>query len=507
MCDDLNDYVAGMGGHPQAKTPNIERLMKMGTTFTNAHTNHPVCAPSRASLFSGLYPHTSGLLDWDRWSKSEILSQSVSLFQHFKNNGYEVFGTGKLHHFANDFKDVWKGDDGTSNFGHRPSHGPFPWDGVTRGRWMLHPQMKQDIEDHIHTRDEKEKLWWARGEFSFAPLSDVPQWAPAPDEGVPGYRGWRLYNKPFRYVGENDRDLMPDELSAKWAADLLGRKHDKPFFIAVGFMRPHTPLYVPKKYFDMYPLDAMQLPPYKKGDLEDCKRFKDLIPKYGFQWFDLYEEMDGGVTWRKFVQAYLASITFMDDQLGKILDALEESVYKDNTVVLFTSDHGFHCGEKDYIFKLSNWEESTRVPFIVAAPGVGRPRQTCDHPVSLIDVYPTLVHLCGLPSHPNARTHGYPPDGHSVGPFLQDPAKRRWDGPNVALTVIWGQDERKRRAYHYSVRSKRWRYTLYANGAEELYDHESDPHEWTNLAADPEFAQVKSEMKSRLLQIKRRKRR
>lgn len=501
ICDDLNDYVAGMGGHSQAKTPNIERLMTMGASFMNAHTNHPVCAPSRASLFSGLYPRTSGLLMWGRWSDSKILRDSVSMFSHFKKNGYNVYGTGKLHHYKGDHQKVWANADGTSNFGIRPDHGPLPWDGMTRGKWLLHPSMHR-IENYIYDYDEK--LWRDRGEHSFAPLSEIPDWEPDPDKGIPGYKGWTLGGKPYRYVSDEDRDPMPDELSADWASRILRKEHDKPFLLSVGFMRPHTPLYVPKKYFDMYPLEDLQLPPYKEDDLEDCKEFKNLIFKYGFQRHDLYLRLGGQEMWKRCVQAYLASVTFMDDQLGKILDALEAGPHASNTIVLFTSDHGFHLGEKNYNFKLSNWEESTRVPFVVVAPEVSKTASQCAHPISLIDVYPTLIDLCGLPKNPNAGGNNQPLDGHSIRPFLTDPQKGKWDGPPVALTAIYNQTK-EGHVYHYSVRSKRWRYTLYSNDAEELYDHAEDPHEWHNLAGRAKYSQIRLELRNELLTMIGRK--
>jgi len=417
------------------------------------------------------------------------------MFRHFKKNGYNVYGTGKLHHYKGDHQKVWANDDGTSNFGIRPDHGPLPWDGVTKGKWLLHPTMHK-IENYIYDYDEK--LWRDRGEHSFAPLSEIPNWKPESDKGIPGYRGWMLGGKPYRYVSDEDRDPMPDELSADWASQILRKEHDKPFLLGVGFMRPHTPLYVPKKYFDMYPLEHLQLPPYKEDDLEDCKAFKNLIFKYGFQRHDLYLRLGGQEMWKRCVQAYLASVTFMDDQLGKVLDALDAGPHAGNTTILFTSDHGFHLGEKNYNFKLSNWEESTRVPFIVVAPGVSKTASQCAHPVSLIDVYPTLIDLCGLPKNPNAGGNNQPLDGHSIRPFLTDPENGVWDGPQVALTAIYNQTKQGH-VYHYSVRGKRWRYTLYSNDAEELYDHAEDPHEWHNLAGLAKYNQIRLKFRNELL--------
>ena len=201
--------------------------------------------------------------------------------------------------------------------------------------------------------------------------------------------------------------------------------------------------------------------------------------------------------WKRWIQAYLACVAFVDDQVGKVLAALEASPYAKNTIVIVTSDHGFHMGEKDYLFKDSAWEESCRVPLVVYAPGVTQPGTRCNHPVSLIDLYPTLIDLCGLSKNPNADTNGYPLDGHSIRPFLKNPHRGHWKGPPVALSVIggWG------RTLNFSVRSRDWRYVLCENGEEELYDHTSDPHEWTNLAKDPEYAQTKKKLQKQLLKL------
>jgi arylsulfatase A-like enzyme len=496
MCDDLNHYVTDMGGHPQGKTPNINRLMEMGVSFMNAHSNHPVCLPSRTSLFSGLYPHTTGALGWEGWDDSDILKGSVSMFQHFKKNGYNLFGTGKLYHSARRHKKVWQDENGTSNFAGNTAYGPVPWDGKSKG-WLMHPTMK-DMEKLI--TEYQQKIWRDRGEHTFGPLSDIPEYKGDKEKNIPGYKGWTLAGgKPFRYINDDDRDLMPDELSANFAVEVLNKKHDKPFFLGVGFIRPHTPMYVPKKYFDMFPLDEIKLPPYKEDDLDDCEEFKHLVFKYGFQRHELYMKYGGVEMWKRCVQAYLACVAFADEQLGKVLDALEKSPHANNTIIVFTSDHGFHMGEKNYNFKLTNWEVSTRVPFIVAAPGIARKGAKCHHPVSLLDIYPSLIDLCNLPENPNAGANNQPLDGHSIKPFLLDPANGKWQGPPVVLTAIYSQDETNGQVYHYSVRSKDFRYTLYSNDAEELYDHRNDPHEWHNLAKDENYNHVKVELRRRLL--------
>jgi len=492
VCDDLNDSITGMGGHPQAKTPNINRLMERGVQFTNAHSNAPICAPARACLFSGIYPHHSGVIDFRPMDSSKLLRNSVSLFEHFKNNGYQIYGAGKLHHWHREIAKAFENPDGSTNYGPLTDYGPFPDNGKMANMQVLHPSLKF-LEQYIP--DHNKKLWKARGEHSFAPLSDVP----APPK-YPGWHGWAYGRgrKPLRYVSETDRDLLPDEMTANYAAEVLGRQHDAPFLLGVGLIRPHTPLYAPKKYFDMFPLEDIQLPPYKEDDLDDCQDFVKLILQYGFERHELYK--DHGL-WKRFIQAYLACTAFADAQVGVVLDALEKSPYADNTVVILTGDHGFHMGEKHYNFKLTNWEEATRGPMIVAAPD-GQRGQVCGHPVSHVDIYPTLVDYCGLPENPNVGKSGVPLDGHSLRPFVEDPVNGKWDGPDVALIAVFGERKPEGGNYHnFSVRSRRWRYTLYENGAEELYDHQTDPNEWTNLAKDEAHAATKAKLRKRLLSM------
>jgi len=493
LFDDLNDSVEGMGGHAQALTPNIHRVMQAGVQFTNAHSNAPICAPSRACMLSGIYPHHSGVIDFRPFSSSEVLKNSVTLFEHFKNNGYAIYGVGKLFHYHNEFAHIWQ--NGAAAYGPLTEYGPFPYDGEKANMEVLHPSLKY-LEGLIP--DHETKLWKARGEHSFAPLSDVPG-----EPTYPGWRGWRYYDRPLRYVSETDRDPLPDELSAQWAAGVLNRGHEKPFMLGVGFLRPHTPLYAPKKYFDMFPLERIQLPPFKEDDLDDCQDFLKLILQYGFERHDLYRKAD---LWKRFIQAYLACVAFADAQLGVVLDALEKGPNRNNTLIVLTSDHGFHMGEKHYNFKLTNWEESTRVPLVVAPPRGGNGGRLCDHPVSHIDLYPTLIDYCGLPKDPNRGKSGHRLDGFSLRTFVENPSAEKWDGPDVALIAVYGEQAPEGGQYHnFSVRSRRWRYTLYQNGAEELYDHGKDPNEWTNLARVPEHAGVRAELKGKLLAMLGRK--
>lgn len=501
ICDDLNDSVEGMGGHPQAKTPNIDRLMRRGVRFSNAQCNDPICAPSRASLWSGLYPHTTGYFGYsqqqNRWRRNRILRRCKTVFEHFSANGYQVYATGKIHHNGHEDWSIFRNRDGSNGFAIRPDFGPVPWDG-TQKAWRggrIHPGLPEAMQG----------LYW---DNSFGPITDLSKQF--------GGRGrWMLLQgKPFRYVSEADRDRLPDERSAEYAASVLQRRHKTPFFLAAGFNRPHAPLHVPKSYFDRFPLEAVELAPQLENDLSDCAKTlwkdKDLgTHEYGYRKYERIMAAGGKELLRRWTQAYLASVAFVDEQIGRLLNALGQSPYADSTLVVLTSDHGYHMGEKEQLFKNSVWEESMRVPLVVAGPGVAQGKE-CDHPVSLIDMYPTLIDYCRLPTDPNQETNERALAGHSIRPFLADPVNGKWDGPPIALGVVAsgeglkvnqpGKVERQ----HYSVRSKRHRYVLCNNGEEELYDHWRDPHEWTNLAHKPESAEIKKGLRAELTQLLRR---
>jgi len=508
MTDDLNDSIAGMGGHPQARTPNINRLMARGVRFTNAQCSAPLCGPSRASWLTGLSPCTTGYFGYrqqqNHWRHFPLLQDARTMMEHFTANGYDVYGTGKIMHGGHEDWSVWQRPDGFDGRGIRPRMGPWATDGTRRVRdlyqFIGHPAMPSVYHRH-HFK-------------VFLPLSEVPSWPADPEKGIPGHTGWadyevrdgKWYNKEFRYVSETDRDLMCDEQSARWSADVLRQKHGRPFMLMNGFMRPHTPLIAPKKYFDMFPLGEIELPPYLENDLDDCAKSFLLGNGYA-RWFPELMEAGGVDLWKQWVRAYLACVAFVDDQVGIVLDALEKSPYADNTIVIFSSDHGYHMGEKDWLFKNSIWEEATRVPLVVHAPGVTKRGIECDHPVSLLDMYPMLNDLCGLSNDPNADGNGAELDGHSIRPFLEDPVHGEWDGPSVALTSVNSSlplevdEPGKPENQHHTVRSRRWRYTLCYNGEEELYDHHADPHEWENRADDPACANAKRELKAELLRL------
>lgn len=473
ICDDLNDYVAGFGGHPQAKTPNIARLAKSGVSFRQAHCNVPICNPSRASLVTGLYPHTSGVFGFEHWDDNEVLKNSRTMMAHFRAHGYHTLGTGKVMH--NRDRKEW------GEYGHPSDYGPFAYAGGKEN--LPHPDVPAPFRNDFGAVDG-----------SFGPLRKL-----RPEEKL-AWRtgGWRK-QRELRYESDDDRDPTGDELNAQWAVkrlkELAAAPKAKPFFMGVGFVRPHTPLIVPQKYFDMFPLDSVQLPDIRPGDAEDTYKHTvtsaedDRSSDRGTKIHDSLIASHGGdreLALRKFIQAYLASVASVDELVGDILDAVEDSPLKDNTIIVFTSDHGWGNGEKDYLYKNSLWQKSTRVPLIIRAPGLSKAGGVSELPVSLIDLYPTLIDLCGLPSDTVKNAKGRPLDGHSLKPLLNQPANDKWQGPDTALTALYRWANYYDPAEQsYSLRARDWRYIRYHNGKEELYHNAKDPHEWENLAHNP----------------------
>lgn len=484
VCDDLNDYIEPLGGHPQAQTPNIQRLFDSSVSFTEAHCNIPICNPSRASFATGLYPHTSQLFGFEKWTENEILKNSRTMMAHFSAHGYRTLGTGKIMHSAD--KQEW------DEVGHPTDYGPFASD--NSGKNLPHPDSPSPFRDDFGAIDG-----------SFGPLYHLDP------EGDLFWRtgGWQKL-RTLRYESDKDRDPTGDELNTQWAVEKLqhyaGKRSKEPFFLGVGFVRPHTPLIVPKKYFDKFPLEDIQLPEILDGDVEDTFKhtvtneeadrgkmiYESLINSYGG---------DRDLALRKFIQAYLASVASIDDLVGKIVSVVDNSPLKNNTIIIFTSDHGWGMGEKNHLFKNSLWQESTRVPLSIRAPGVSKNGLTSDTPVTLVDLYPTLLDLCGLPDNTQKSDRGRPLDGHSLKPLLRNPAAGKWDGPDTALTALYKWATYFDPAFQsYSLRSKEWRYIRYENEAEELYHTTDDPHEWNNLALSPEHATQLASMRSQLLE-------
>jgi len=517
IVDDLNDYLGTFGGHPQSKTPNIDKLAAQSVQFTNAQTNAPVCQSSRNSLFTGVYPHQSKDFGWTPLTKQHVLKHNKTFLQLFRENGYQMLGTGKLLH--KNQKNLWH----EWGVPERINYGPHAFNGQ---KIVGHPSVPEPFRS-INIVDG-----------SFAPLEDVPKFAPLPNQEFKHSPGWGYPFAPFHYVDENNRDRLPDEQHAIWASNklksLAASSNTSPFFMGVGFVRPHTPLYAPKRFFDMFPLDSIQLPTIKENDLADSF-FKDNYPmtQMGLSYFKAlqasYEDDDEGL--KKVIQAYLACIAFMDEQLGVVLDTLNSTKLKDNTIVVFTSDHGWQFGEKDYLYKNSPWEESAKIPMLWKVPGKSVANLKVSQPMSLVDIYPTFIDLANLQGSNQNSNGAAPLGGYSIAPLLSPAVKTnkaaQWQGPKGALTVMGvGIDKpieglaigtNPQALWHvkilkdlpdkyiwqqtYSYRTETWRYIRYKDGQEELYDHTTDPYEWHNVAAQKQYQPIKVELIKQMSEI------
>lgn len=411
--DDLNDWVGCLGGHPQAQTPNIDRLAARGTLFRNAHTQSPLCNPSRSSLLTGLRPSTTGIYGLVPGIRNVAATKdSVTLPQYFARQNYFTATFGKVFHDGaiapalrtNEFN-VWGAAPGM----------PFP-----KQKLVQTPATMAAMDWGVFPTDDRDQADWKIADAAIAQLKSLPS--------------------------------------------------GQPFFVAVGFRLPHVPCFASQKWFDMFPPeDQIVLPPMKEHDRDDVPEFAWYLhwklPEPRLSWLRQASQ------WRPLVRAYLASTTFMDSQVGRVLDVLDNIGATSNTVVVLWSDHGWHLGEKGMTGKTTLWERSTRVPLIFAGPGVARAAK-CDRPAELLDLYPTLVELCGLP--PKAGL-----EGHSLLPQLKNAVTPR---RQPAITT--------HNVGNHAVRSERWRYIHYADGSEELYDMRTDPNEWTNLATDTRYAGV-----------------
>lgn len=407
--DDLNDWVGCLKTNSQARTPNIDRLASRGVLFTNAHCQAPICNPSRTSLMLGLRPSTTGIYLNRPWFRNVPKNKnSITLTQYFGKFDYETLATGKIFHGSRVDELSFK------------RYGPRP--GQMSG---LDKKVQKNVPSPT-------KLW---------------------DFG------------PQNYSEEKHSDYK----DASWAIDQLKKEFTKPFFLAVGFYRPHVPLFAPVKYFNSRPISEFKLPEVNNKDRDDLPNAAiQLIanptpPKH--EWF-----VESG-KWIEAIQAYHACVTYTDHQVGRLLDALDASPYSKNTIIVLFSDHGFHLGEKQSWAKRSLWERSTKVPLIISVPG-GIKGGRCSRPVELLSLFPTLNELCGLP-----KLRGL--EGISVKSLLDDP-DAEWTFP--ALTTF--------KEGNHSVRSERFRYIRYADGSEELYDHLKDPKEWVNLASNTDHKAV-----------------
>jgi arylsulfatase A-like enzyme len=412
--DDMNDWIGCLNGHPGTITPNLDRLASRGVNFTSAHCAAPLCNPARAALMTGRRPSSTGVYsNGQPYAGAKALSGVVTLNQHFKNSGYLTLGCGKIYH-------------------------------GTRGAFA-------DMKGWHDYGDPKD-------------TSKLPGKPPLAGAAAQGHFDWGPNT-----TGDEE---MHDYQTTEWIGKHLQTKHDQPMFLACGFTRPHLPWYVPKKYFDMHPLDRVELPVVKEDDLDD-------VPEIGRR-FARPQGDHARVTranaWKQGVQAYLAAITFSDAMVGRVLRALETGPNANDTMVVLWSDHGWHLGEKLHWRKFTLWERSTRNILMFNIPGLTRPGARCDRTVSMMDIYPTLVELAGLKA-PGVL------EGESLTPWLRNSAAPK-KTPAVT-TYLFG---------NHAVRTDRWRYIRYKDGTEELYDRAKDPNEWTNLAGKAELAATKKEL-------------
>ena len=418
--DDLNDWVGCLGGNPDAQTTNLDRLATQSVLFSNAHCQVALCNASRESMMTGLYASTTGIYGNKLKNTKPAYTNAKHMPVWLGEHGYRTMCMGKIYH-----KD----------------HGK-------RSRW-----------DEVGPKTER--------------------WGPVPPNG-------RQFTKRF---GKDAKDSlawaaldievggMPDEKIAAWGIEKLNRDYDdQPFFLALGFYKPHVPMTAPKRYFDQFDRASLKLPEVLENDLDD-------VPEIGRRWVLDRQKIIAeeavkrySPTYRReLVHAYHACVALVDDCIGQVLDELDNSPYADNTIVVLCSDHGWHLGEKNHWRKWMPWEESTRSLLIVRAPKAAGNGGVSKRTVGLVDIYPTLADLCELEAPGNL-------DGESFRSLLQNP-EGSWKRPALTSTTEG----------NHTVRSDRWRYIRYKDGTEELYDHENDPHEWHNLAKDPKMKSIKDE--------------
>jgi arylsulfatase A-like enzyme len=423
VVDDLNDWVGCFGGNPQVKTPNMGRLAAENSAiFMNAQAAATVCGPSRSALLTGLRPSTSGVYsNRENLRHSEKASQVLTIPQYFSANGYTSISTGKIFH--------------------------------------KHPG-----------KPDRDHGQWA---FDVWQLESAGKWAPQSQSNLPYYeiQGTKMDWGPDLSEKEETKDWM----SAEWIAGKLREEHTNPFFMMLGISKPHLSWFVPQEYFDLYNLDSIKVPDYLEDDLAD------ILTPDGNQRFEPSKEflvIRDNNKMKDAARAYMACVSYADDCVGVALDALWNSKYKDNTIVILIGDHGWHLGEKLKYRKNNAWEEDCRAPMIIHIPG-SKESSRIDATISFMDIYPTLAELCGLPVPSHC-------EGQSLVPLFKNP-KMNWE---PALTTIGYKI--------HSVRSSQYRYIVYEDGTEELYDHKVDPMEWNNLVRESQYAGIVKDLRKYL---------
>lgn len=439
MSDDLNNDL-GCYGHPMVKSPNLDRLASRGVRFQRAYCQYPVCNPSRASMLTGLYPQQTGAIN-NAIHFRKKQPGVITLPQQFRKHGYHVARVGKIYHYG------VPNDIGTSGLDDAES-----WDQV------VNPRGRDKTEEDLI--------------FSIAP-----------HRALGGTLSW--------WAAEGMDEEQTDGLGAEAAIQLLRENQGRPFFLAVGFYRPHVPFVAPKKYFDLYPLDKIKPHTCPPDDRNDIPRA--ALPDREYQ-AGMSDE-----TQRRAIQAYYASTTFMDAQVGRVVDELDRLGLSDHTIIVFVSDHGYHLGHHGLWQKKDLFEGSVRVPMIIVDPRAGSPGRVAPHPVEMLDIYPTLTEACGLPTPPHVM-------GRPLSPVLNHPGKSVRDSAYTISHASVPQPRKGPPILGYTLRTDRYRYTEWGEQAEhgvELYDYEKDPGEYTNLAASAQHADLVKNMQRKLDERKR----
>lgn len=418
IIDDMNDYTSLLTRYPGLKTPNLEKFAKTATTFTRAYCAAPVSNPSRAAVLSGMGPYTTGVYDNNYpIENSPVILKGEFLPEHFKANGYTTLTRGKIFHSnpgKERFDAMWDDDAGKGNYGPTPK------------------------------------------------IRNLPETIKRP--GSFEYQAW-----------EGPESDHPDNVTAEVTIERLQKDYDKPFFMTCGFYKPHNPWTAPKRFFDMYPLETLPMPPVLENDLDDLS---EIARNWAAGPVD-FEAVKACGQWAPIVRSYLACISFLDYNFGRVIEALDKSKYRDNTIVVVMADNGFHMGEKNHFAKYALWEKTTHELFMWRVPGMTKPNTICQRTVNLLDIYPTLNKLTGLPAPVQNL------DGRSILTLLKDPDSD-WDYPSVTTYL---KD-------NYSVRDERYRYIHYNDGTSELYDHSVDENEFNNLLfSNPEkYQNIVSEL-------------
>ena len=425
--DDLNNWIGVLNNYSSTKTPNMDKLAAKGVLFTNAHSQAPLCGPSRASLMTGLRPSTTGIYGMidDNKIRSENPAKKDIIFlpEYFNMHGYHTMGIGKLFH-DHAAEGVFDESGGREKgFGPLPDE-RFVWDGFGTS----------DRKNYGRTSTD----WGAFPEYD---------------------------------------SLMPDHQSVDWVIERLDKEYDQPFFMGLGFLRPHVPLYVPQKWFDLHPLNGIQVAPYLSDDLDD-------IPEIGLQINDLpmmpsTEWAIESGEWKKKIQAYLACVSYVDYEIGRVMDALEESGHADNTIIVLWSDHGYRLGEKGTFAKHGLWTSATKAPLLFVAPNLPQGK-VIDTPAEMLSIYPTLLELSGLPAY-----------DRNEGKSLVSTMRGKSPDKKAFALITYGMN-------NHAVQADSFRYIQYEDGSEELYDHRVDPHEFMNQAGNSLYAKEIKKLKKLL---------